>query len=183
MKTFLALIAIVVLTSIVASGRQDIESNSHDSTCTFDAERPDLPGCIVADTSGKLSITSRYVRELPFDRFGLAPVYSHKYGWMYANRTGIVVVSGVYGFDDWADEFHGGLVRVTRKGKFGFANRKGAIVIAAVYDGAFSFKNGSAIVCRQCRCERSGEHCVLRSGEWFRIDVSGKTLERLPQQP
>jgi WG containing repeat len=128
------------------------------------------------------SITSRYVRELPFDRFGLAPVYSHKYGWMYANRTGIVVVSGVYGFDNWADEFHGGLVRVTRKGKFGFANRKGAIVIAAVYDGAFSFKNGSAIVCRQCRCERSGKHCVLRSGEWFRIDVSGKTLERLPQQ-
>jgi hypothetical protein len=146
--------------------------------CMFDAERPEMPDCIIAG-SRTLSVNSKYLGDLPFDRFGLAPVYAREYGWTYVNRTGLVVITGVYGFDNWADEFHDGLVRIRRGQKFGFANRKGVVVIPPNYDGAFSFKGGLAVVCRHCRCKQTGEHCLLTGGDWSRINKSGHIVSHI----
>jgi hypothetical protein len=147
--------------------------------CTFDFNRPDVPNCIYTGKLGS-TVSSRYLRELVFDQFGLAPVYSHEEGWMYVNRRGRVVLSGVARMDNWADTFHDGLVRVVRNGKYGFANRKGTIVVPAAYDGALNFENGAAEVCNNCRCdERDSEHCALTGGQWSRIDTSGRVLAHL----
>ena len=151
--------------------------------CMFDPERPDVPNCIQTGNAGDLFVVDNYLRQLTFDRFGLAPVYTREDGWMYVNRRGRVVVSGVAAMDNWADSFHDGLVRVVKKGKYGFANQKGIIVIPRVYDGAFDFENGTAEVCRACHCnDRDSEHCALTGGEWYRIDTRGRVVARLEPQ-
>jgi len=70
---------------------------------------------------------------------------------MYVSRTGRVVIIGVPSMDNGADTFHNGLVRVIRNKKYGFANRKGQIVIAAHYDGAMNFEQGKSKVCLAAR--------------------------------
>ena len=152
--------------------------------CMFDPERPDVPNCIQTDHSGGLFVSSNYLRQLSFDRFGLAVVYSRQEGWMYVNRKGRVVVSGVAAVDNWADGFHDGLVRIIKNGKYGFANQRGTVVISPVYDGALNFENRIAEVCRGCGCDdHHAEHCTLVGGEWFRIDTHGRVLAHPATKP
>jgi hypothetical protein len=78
---------------------------------------------------------------------------------MYVSRTGRVVISGVPSIDNWADSFHDGLVRVVRNKKYGFANRKGQIVISTNYDGALNFEKGKAKVCSRCESKCVDHDC------------------------
>lgn len=101
---------------------------------------------------------------------------------MYVSRDGKVVVVGVASMDNAADSFHDGLVRVIRKGKYGFANRKGQLVVPAIYDGAMNFEKGQALVCKGCEIKAAGpdsEHHFFAGGEWFRIDTKGVALSRV----
>ena len=101
---------------------------------------------------------------------------------MYVNRRGKIVISGVPTMDNGADRFHDGLVRILRNGKYGFANRRGEVVIAAIYDGAVNFEKGRATVCKGCesKCVDSGcEYHSFTGGEWFQIDAKGAVLARL----
>ena len=151
--------------------------------CTFDAERPNLPNCLQTASSGRLFVSSNYLRQLSFNRFGLAAVYSREEGWMYVNHKGRVVVSGVAEMDNWADSFHNGLVRVVKSKKYGYANQNGVVIIPPIYDGALNFRNGTAQVCRTCRCDDPrAEHCTFVGGEWFRIDTHGRVVARLDPQ-
>jgi len=49
--------------------------------------------------------------------------------WMYARRSGEIVITNVAPFDNGPDEFHDGMVRVSKHGKFGFADRSGKLRI------------------------------------------------------
>ncbi len=101
---------------------------------------------------------------------------------MYVSRTGRVLISGVPSMDDWADSFHDGLVRVVRNKKYGFANRKGQIVISTNYDGAMNFEKGKAKVCTRCesKCvDRDCEYHVFAGGEWFQINTKGIVVARI----
>ncbi|MHB8487198.1 MAG: WG repeat-containing protein [Candidatus Acidiferrales bacterium] len=122
------------------------------------------------------------MKELSFDADGLAVVESEKEGWMYVNRRGRVIITGVPVMDNWADSFHDGLVRIVRNGKYGFANRRGQIAIAPIYDGAMNFEKGRTAVCKGCKskCVDPGcEYHVFAGGEWFRINTKGTVLTRL----
>lgn len=70
-----------------------------------------------------------------------------------------------------------------RNGKYGYANHKGNIVIAPIYDGAMPFEKGEAIVCNDCRSVSAPtdpeHHSFFAGGEWFRINNKGKVVERL----
>jgi hypothetical protein len=150
--------------------------------CLFDFERGEIPNCIHESVTGELFVAPQFVKELPFGSYGLASVLSPKHGWMYVSRTGKVIISGVPWMDNGADSFHSGLVRTVKNEKYGFANRKGQLVIAPVYDGALAFQNGRAIVCKGCRdtcAERECEHHYFKGGEWFQIDTKGTVLARL----
>lgn len=175
----LSAVTVICFLSSLAAG----ENLKSGRACTFDPERPDVPNCIQTGDSARLFLSANYLRELTFDRFGLAPVYTREDGWMYVNHRGRVIVSGVAAMDNWADGFHDGLVRVLKNGKYGFANPKGMIVIPPAYDGALNFENGTAKVCRSCHCDnRDAEHCALTGGEWFRIDTRGRVVARLEPQ-
>src|SRR5437879_1587661 len=100
------------------------------TSCLFDFERGEVPACIRQAADGKLLVSKQVLKLLDFDSDGLAPVLSAREGWMYVSRTGRVLISGVPSMDNWADSFHDGLVRVVRNKKYGFANRKGQIVIS-----------------------------------------------------
>lgn len=148
--------------------------------CTFDYQRGEVARCIERTQDGQLLITQKVLKELNFDSYGLAPVLSPSRGWMYVNREGKVVVTGVAVMDNWADSFHDGLVRVVKNGKYGFADRRGGIVVPPIYDGAMNFENGTATVCKGCKSEAVGEHHVFGGGEWFQINTKGTVLARLP---
>jgi WG containing repeat len=148
--------------------------------CLFGYERGQVPNCIRKTKSGALFVAPQYLKELDFDRHGLAVVLSNREGWMYVDRTGRVVITGVARMDNWADEFHDGLVRVVKNGRWGFADRKGHIVIAPIYDGALDFENGRATVCRGCKTTSDGEHSWFTGGQWYELDTKGTVLRRLP---
>lgn len=157
-----------------ASGTGSAAGNA----CMIQPDEGLLPGCIGEDAAGKLSIAPKYRKLLRFCSHGLAAVWSESEpkGWMYVDRKGLVVVTGVAAFDNWADRFHDGLVRVTRDNRFGYANRAGTLVIPAVYDGAFNFEKGTAVVCQGCKAHCDGEHCGFEGGRWMRIDTRGRVV-------
>ena len=149
------------------------------TSCLFDFERGEVPDCIRRTAAGELLVSRQVLTLLDFDSFGLVPVRSARDGWMYVSRTGRVVISGVPIVDNWADSFHDGLVRVVRNEKYGFANRKGQVVISAKYDAAMNFENGKATVCNRCesKCaDHDCEHHVFAGGEWFQINTQGMVV-------
>jgi WG containing repeat len=147
--------------------------------CLFDLQRGEVPNCLRESATGELFIAPQLVKDLQFEAYGLAAVLSPKRGWMYVSRTGRVVVSGVPVMDNWADSFHEGLVRIVRNGRYGFANRRGQIVIPPVYDGAMNFEKGRAAVCKGCTDTCVGEYHLFKGGEWFQINTKGTVLARL----
>jgi hypothetical protein len=151
-----------------------------ESPCVFDFERGEVPGCVRASAAGELFITPQYLSELSFDSHGLAAVLSHEQEWMYVNRKGKVLITGVPTMDNWADAFHDGLVRVVRNKKYGYADRRGQVVIAPVYDGAMNFDKGRAAVCKGCerKCAEPGcEHHLFAGGEWVSINTKGDVVK------
>ena len=144
--------------------------------------RGEVPNCVRKNAAGELFIAPQLLKELNFDSHGLAAVSSPRESWMYVNRRGKVIVSGVPVMDNWADSFHNGLVRIVRNGKYGFANSRGQVVVPPIYDGAMNFENGSAEVCKGCenKCaERECEHYAFAGGKWFRINTKGTVLTQL----
>jgi hypothetical protein len=152
--------------------------------------------CILHSEEGNLFIAPDVLKELHFDSHGLAQVRSEedsRHLWMYVNRKGRVVVTGVPSFDNWADNFSDGLVRTVVKDKYGFSNRQGRIVINPAYDWASPFSHGYSEVCNQCRemCAMPGgavevqsvsggcDHRIMVGGEWFKIDRKGHVAARL----
>jgi hypothetical protein len=150
--------------------------------CLYDGERGEVPSCVRENAKGELFIAPQYLKELRFDSHGLAAVHSPTKGWMYVSRGGKIVISSVPVMDNWADSFHDGLVRIVRNGKYGFANRRGQVVVPPIYDGASNFEKGRATVCKGCesKCaDHDCEHHFFAGGEWFRINTKGTVLARL----
>ena len=147
--------------------------------CLFDYELGEVPDCVQAGTDGSRSIAARYVKELRYRTSGLAAVHSVD-GWMYVDRRGKVVITGVPTFDNGPDEFQDGLVRFLKNQKYGFADQSGKVVIAPRYDGAMPFEKGRARVCLGCvlTCaDPECEHHVFSGGKWHSIGKNGMTFE------
>ena len=129
-------------------------------------------------------VSVQAVSKLSFGKYGLAAMFSQKFGWMYVDRRGNVVVRDVAPMDNWAGDFHDGLVRTVEKGRYGFSDRFGKQVVPFQYDGAFEFNRGTAIVCSGCRtsCDQYAEHCSFEGGEWMRIDIHGRVVGQVQQK-
>lgn len=146
--------------------------------CLFDFERGEVPDCIRTSDEGRLFIAPQYLNQLSFDSHGLAAVLSldQDLKWIYVNRKGFVIITGVPFFDNGPDTFHDGLVRTVRDGKYGYATIDGRVVIPAIYD-AMNFEKGQAEVCNRCenKCaEPECEHHFFAGGEWFTVDTKGE---------
>jgi len=164
--------------------------------CLLDVDRDVVPDCIREASNGKLIIAPQYVKDLHFDYSGLARVWSGvpPKAWMYVDRKGAVLITGVPSVENDADDFSEGLVRTVVADKYGFADRKGSIVIMPTYDWASSFHHGSAEVCNKCHkmCVMSDskmvdadsvpggcDHWMMVGGEWFKLNKKGRILSRL----
>jgi|SRR5579862_391357 len=148
-------------------------------SCLFDYERGEVPDCVRVGVDGSRSIAARYLKELRYGTSDLAGVRGVD-GWMYVDRRGRVVITGVPTFDNGPDEFQDGLVRFVKNHKYGFADQNGKIVIAPRYDGAMPFEKGRAKVCLGCveTCaDHECEHHVFSGGEWLSVGKNGVTLE------
>lgn len=81
-------------------------------------------------------------------------------------------------FDNGPEPFNEGLIRVSRNGKMGYANRFGQIVIPCIYDFAKWFDNGQAEVTFKAKEYLDmEEHRQVESDKWFIIDRQGNKIE------
>lgn len=183
-KNELLVVIVGLVLTVGASGQQKqspsaMTQHSEGIPCLFDPQLGEVPHCLYKNAQSELFISPAFLRDLSFNRDGLAAVRALPEGWTYANRQGRVVITGVAESDNWADSFHDGLVRVLRNGKYGFANREGKIVIAPDYDGALNFQNGIASVCQGCQNKCADAACEYHSfvgGRWFHLDTKGNKV-------
>lgn len=147
-------------------------------TCTYAAKHSQAgvqahEACADIQVDGQLALLPAHLKQLDFDQFGLATVWANGQHY-YLNRQGQSLA--VLSFDNWADDFADGLVRVRRHGKIGFYNRQFQEVIPAQYDWAAPFAHGIARVCQGCQEIQQGEHRAIVGGTWSQINCQGQTL-------
>src|SRR4030043_155572 len=180
-KQYLILTFVIIFFAFTVSG----EINAEGHKCVLPAQDfKEVSNCVKLSKKGQLFIASQYLRQLSFGENDLAVVYSKEEGWMYVNRKGRVIISEVAAMDNGADDFHDGLVRFSKKNKWGFADVKGGVVVPAIYDGALNFKNKTAKVCRGCtwRCaDKECEQHYLSGGEWFYINTKGNIFKKVKE--
>ncbi|MEM7351568.1 MAG: WG repeat-containing protein [Acidobacteriota bacterium] len=126
-----------------------------------------------------------------FDEDGLATIHAPAAGIAYINREG--KTAWAFPFDNGADYFVEGLARTRRDWKLGFINKSLDVVVEPVWDFAFPFEGGVAIVCQGCKrvpvCPGC-EHLKVVDGLWGYIDRQGQIVvpvshsqEALPPRP
>ncbi len=134
--------------------------------------------CTFKDRASVLHLKPEYRRGLKYDRFGLASFMMDHYGY-YIRHDGRL--APVLPFDNWADDFRGGLARSPVGGKIGYIDRRLNLVIPAIYDGADKFYGGLADVCFGCHAETQNEMTYNVGGRWGCIDRHGRL--QAPLQP
>ena len=132
------------------------------------------------DAQGKVSIPARFAVGGAFSALGVAPV-------VLAPRFGYIDCKGRFfetlSFDNGPDDFRDGLVRVRKKGRIGYANLAGQIVIPPRFEDADRFCRGVARVGEQCRTHQEGEHRVVACRGTRYIDTRGRFVPEPAELP
>lgn len=82
-----------------------------------------------------------------------------------------------YIFDNGPDYPTEGLFRIRDdRGRIGFADTTGCVVIKPRFEAAYGFEGGRAQVAFKATEERDGEYHYWVSGEWFEIDARGRRI-------
>ena len=200
-RKFASLLLLAIACSAQTTGSKStiqggVPTENGGRPCLLDVDRDVVPDCLQEASNGKLIISPQYVKDLHFDSNGLATVWSEvpPKAWMYVDRKGAVLITGVPSVENDADGFSEGLVRTVVDDKYGFADRQGNIVIKPAYDWASPFQRGTAEVCNKCRkmCIMSDskmvdadsvpggcDHWMMVGGEWFKLNKKGRIVSRL----
>lgn len=148
----------------------------------FEAPQTKLIG--YKNKKGKIVIEPQFEQAHPFTKTGIAAVYKGGKDWYTIDKSGQILFKN-YFFDNGPDYYVSGLTRFVDKGKIGFADKNGKIVIPATFDFAlaFSFSEPITIVSQGCREEEchssSPNNCHNREmvgGKWGAIDKQGKIV-------
>jgi hypothetical protein len=150
MNRLLALTLTVAL--CIGSSRAQVIRNGD---CTVDLEIMQLPACAIETHNGKLFVSKAYL-PLFFSSTGtgmqtgtsrnFAWTHIPEEGWAYFNRTGLVVVQNVATMDNGPSEFHHGLVRITKRDKWGLADWQGKLIVPLEYDGILDIRRRKRLV-------------------------------------
>lgn len=110
------------------------------------------------------------------DRRGLASVLVSGDGWYYIAPNG--VTAKVLTWDNGPDDFAEGLARFERNGKIGFLNPSLQVRIKPVYDFAWPFDGGKALVCTGCHPGQGDAdgHKPVIGGLWGYINKQGQQV-------
>jgi hypothetical protein len=143
-----------------------------------------MPACVIENRNGVLFIPVKYWMHPSFNRYGLAAFWINGFGGVYVNRSGHIIIRDVAFIDNGPDDFHHGVVRIERDGKYGYADPRGRIVVPMKYSCAINFRDQYSdvgpLVCVGCRTERQGEYTACLDGQWFRTDKSGNLTPSKP---
>jgi len=105
---------------------------------------------------------------------------SEKNAWGYVYDKNGKFLYQPFLYDNGADYFSEGLRRLVKKGKVGFADRNGKIVIEAEHDFASPFNYGYAAFCDGCDWEKTDdEHRSIVGGKWGVMNIKGQTVQPL----
>lgn len=193
MKTLLHLGCIALVWTVLPASAQTVRYGS----CAIDLQIAQLPDCAVSVKAGRVYVIKKFADDVFSKRAGgvvavpalvegrrLASTAIYGRGWVYFDRSGLVVVEHVAIMDNGADQFHHGLVRVTRYNKWGLANLKGKLVVPLQYDGLLTNPSGSGwLACTGCTTVSDGEHSWPSGGTWSKLDSNGKVTERVTAAP
>lgn len=130
------------------------------------------------DTRGRVIIPPRFSLAEEFSKEGIAAVVDDK-GWAIIDRSGRVLIRTPFIFDNGPDYFAESLARFTdERGKFGFYDKRGRIIIAPQFDFALPFREGAAAVCMECRKTEAdiNGHYGIGGGRWGFIDRRGAVI-------
>ena len=152
--------------------------------CTVDSEILQLPACALETHNDKLYVSKVYL-PLFFSSTGitletgtpgnLASTFLPEGDWAYLNRAGLIVVRNVATMDNGANEFHHGLVRITKDNKWGLADIQGRMIVPLTYDGLLDYQADVGwLACTGCKYVKHGEYGSFQSGNWVRLDRRGK---------
>lgn len=130
--------------------------------------------CGYKDSLGNVVIDAQFIAAQEFTDNGIAAVADSS-GWIYIDKHGNYLIKP-YNYDNGPDYFSEGLARFVNKGKIGFFDKTGNIVIEAQWDFAYPFKNGKAEVCNGCSLQSLGEHMQVTGGLWGLIDKTGQIV-------
>lgn len=179
-------LALLVLLASATGPVAADDRNGDVPRAVFDCWEPDLDikQCATAGPDGRPRLTSSYLSRLRFESGGLARVLLHGAGkkkgqWFYTRRGGPLVPVQTY--DNGPDDFADGRARSPAGGKIGYIDRNLDLVIPAIYDGAYPFEKGAAVVCMACTLVSDGSHSWYEGGRWASIDPKGRVVT--PFQP
>lgn len=147
------------------------ESKALPCTMLKDGTFESLGNCATPNPDGSYAVEAGALRQLRFDRHGLATFAIREAGYVYVRRDGHALL--VPTFDNAPDEFANGLVRVRIGDKLGYADRRLKLAIPAIYGGAHPFIKGRAWVCIGCTLTSDGEHSWYRGGQAVCLDPRG----------
>ncbi len=142
---------------------ENAESKALPCTMLKDGTFESLGDCATPNSDGSYAVGPDALRQLQFDRHGLATFAIRAAGYGYVRRDGHALL--VPTFDNAPDEFASGLVRARMGDKLGYADRRLNVVIPAIYDGAHPFIKGRAWACIGCTLVSDGEHSWYRGGQ------------------
>jgi hypothetical protein len=149
--------------------------------CTVDAEIWRLPQCALVTRGGHLYVSRQYLRLFfTTSREQLASRQLPGHGWAYFDRNGLILVQDVAPMDNGASDFHAGLVRVVRNGKWGLADKRGTLITSLDYDGMYEYDPAHRgwKVCKLCHVVTRGEYSWFEGGEWFWLNRKGRVAGR-----
>ena len=123
------------------------------------------------ERNGWIYVCDSTLQRLQFSEKGLASIWTRQYGWLFVRRDGSTIPTIT--FDNGPDYFVEHLARYIDRGKVGFIDESGNVVIKAEYEHAFPFDNNYAVVCNGCKKISDGEHVALTGGTWGCINKKG----------
>ncbi|TGL51563.1 WG repeat-containing protein [Leptospira kemamanensis] len=126
------------------------------------------------DKKGKVIIKPQYEQAMEFTKSGVAFVVS-KNKWICIDAKNKFLLESFL-YDNGPDYISESLARYVEEGKMGFHNERCQKVIEALYDFAYPFENGYALVCNGCELQPEGEHKRIVGGKYGILNKKGKIV-------
>ena len=140
----------------------------------FPFEDPDSHLWGYKDVGGTVLIAPCYSVAQDFSPEGIAAVADQS-GWMYIDTKAKVLIRPLI-LDNGPDPFQEGLARFGDKGKIGFFDQTGKVIIDPKFDFILPFYDGLAAFCQGCKEQQEGEYHSVVGGKWGFINTKGKIV-------
>jgi WG containing repeat len=128
-------------------------------------------------SDGGVVVSRQSLVDISFEPDGLGSIVVDSRGLYFVMPQG--KTAPTLEFDNGADYVVEGLARTVKKGKVGLVNVQLDHVVTPVWDFAFPFEHGVAVVCTGCvstPVSPGDEHRTMTGGKWGYIDKGGKIV-------